>query len=84
MISEDKINRFVDVFNRVNNNHTLATFLSEILEDIEETIQYQSQLELDLFGRDSHYRSTIQLLAEGEKILKNSKRWIKQMRYYAN
>lgn len=76
-----KINRFVDNFDKKNNDRELAIFLSEVIEEIEKEQLYTSQIEMDLFERESEKNKFINFIADTQKIIYYAKLMLNIYRY---
>ncbi len=79
-----KIDRFVESFEKKNKDRDLAVFLNEIIEQIETNQRYAEQLEMDLFERETIYRDKLNFIYENQKLIYWSKFWLKLFKYAKN
>lgn len=76
----DKLDRFLDSFEKKNDDPILARFLNEVLDDMEGESDYINHLELESLQHQIHHRNFVAFINKNAHIIDMGKRTLKQLK----
>lgn len=80
----NKLDVFLDFFEKHNKDKKLAEFLNEVIVDLDGESEYINHIELESLQHQIRYKKRMEMINKNARMIKSSNRLLKQFRRLTN